>query len=111
MTIDNARDILVREMPNAKDKNLRNAMYTAARALIYLGGEPVTCSMLESMRLLMEWYERDRYCRERDEQGVRGCTGCPYDLGDTCDSASTESVVRECATTFKKYFDAAEKIK
>ena len=61
--------------------------------------------LLEALMGLLKWDDRDRVCRGREEAGIMGCVGCPYDLGDQCDEASTEFVLRTTAKAAREYFE------
>lgn len=56
------------------------------------------------MMMIVKWHDRELLCRQREKDGIMGCVGCRYDLGDQCDEASTDFVLATSANAFREYF-------
>lgn len=64
----------------------------------------MNAKVIEAMLLLIKWDEQQEICSSRDD-----CDGCPFDLGKSCDTVSTDYVMHECATVFKRYIESEGK--
>ncbi len=61
----------------------------------------MTERVLEAMKLVAMWDDREEFCRSMKD----GCKDCPFDAGRVCDKATTEWVLHRSAKIFRKYFD------
>lgn len=64
----------------------------------------MNAKVIEAMLLLIKWDEQNEICMSRED-----CDDCPFDLAKSCDTVSTDYVMHECATVFKRYIESEGK--